>query len=321
MTTTGSFAIGDIIVGVSHRDANGDQTGCELLSPGTDFSFASGVSSAAESTSLEAAGPGGWSATPTLTLTLTKGSSNYQCNVYNVQNYFNHSGPYGGLDCDPSANATIINYDCGASLDGTSSLYRVFSIRAKVTTDDTSGSHDYLNEGVMGIYQDGTTKRLGICTDPAFNTGGSGTLSLNVGGAVTSPNSVSVDLMSDSFTKFDGDINADGIVNWNDRKAFMACLGAHFGDSNYNARADFNLDGVIDAADVTAFNQLGCTANVDNSTTNPVLNAGDYTAFLTAFRNGDAAANCDGSTTPPVLTVADFTCFFNVRSHGCTYPN
>jgi hypothetical protein len=69
-----------------------------------------------------------------------------------------------------------------------------------------------------------------------------------------------------------------------------------------------------------------CYANCDQSTTPPVLNAGDFTCFLSQFRAdgslplaGQIAAysNCDQSTTAPVLNAGDFTCFLNRFRAGC----
>jgi hypothetical protein len=69
-----------------------------------------------------------------------------------------------------------------------------------------------------------------------------------------------------------------------------------------------------------------CYANCDQSTTPPVLNAGDFSCFLNAFRaagslplSGQIAsyANCDQSTTPPVLNAGDFSCFLNRFRAGC----
>jgi hypothetical protein len=60
-----------------------------------------------------------------------------------------------------------------------------------------------------------------------------------------------------------------------------------------------------------------CYANCDGSTTDPVLNVGDFTCFLQKYAAGDPYANCDGSTTDPVLNVGDFTCFLQKYAAGC----
>jgi hypothetical protein len=61
----------------------------------------------------------------------------------------------------------------------------------------------------------------------------------------------------------------------------------------------------------------GCTANVDQSTTPPVLNVNDFVAFLGYFGQGSTRANCDGSTVGPVLNANDFQCFLNQFAAGC----
>lgn len=61
-----------------------------------------------------------------------------------------------------------------------------------------------------------------------------------------------------------------------------------------------------------------CFANCDESTTEPLLSALDFTCFLDRYRATLAIppffqvqeyANCDGSTVDPVLNALDFTCF------------
>ena len=61
-----------------------------------------------------------------------------------------------------------------------------------------------------------------------------------------------------------------------------------------------------------------CYANVDCSTTPPVLNVLDFARFINLFAMGDLLANCDRSTTPPVLNVGDFACFLNKFAAGCS---
>jgi hypothetical protein len=60
-----------------------------------------------------------------------------------------------------------------------------------------------------------------------------------------------------------------------------------------------------------------CYANCDASTTQPILNVGDFTCFLQRFAAADPYANCDQSTVAPVLNVGDFTCFLQRFAAGC----
>lgn len=62
---------------------------------------------------------------------------------------------------------------------------------------------------------------------------------------------------------------------------------------------------------------VGCYANCDGSTGNPVLNIYDFICYQERYSAGDPYANCDGSTTPPVLSVSDFMCFVNRYTAGC----
>jgi hypothetical protein len=67
-----------------------------------------------------------------------------------------------------------------------------------------------------------------------------------------------------------------------------------------------------------AWLRLGCYANCDQSTSEPILNANDFQCFLNKFAAGDSYANCDGSTAPPVLNANDFQCFLNNFAAGCS---
>ena len=62
---------------------------------------------------------------------------------------------------------------------------------------------------------------------------------------------------------------------------------------------------------------VGCYANCDGSTAEPVLNVNDFSCFLQRFAAGDSYANCDGSTQVPVLNVNDFQCFLASFAAGC----
>jgi hypothetical protein len=68
---------------------------------------------------------------------------------------------------------------------------------------------------------------------------------------------------------------------------------------------------------LTSSPSIVCYVNTDLSTSNPILNVGDFVAYQSLFAAGDPRANCDGSTTPPVLNVADFVCFQTRFVQGC----
>jgi hypothetical protein len=70
-----------------------------------------------------------------------------------------------------------------------------------------------------------------------------------------------------------------------------------------------------------------CYANCDQSTTQPVVNTGDFTCFLQQYSSAVTLAspqqqahyaNCDSSTTFPQVNTGDFTCFLQKYATGCT---
>ena len=69
------------------------------------------------------------------------------------------------------------------------------------------------------------------------------------------PGTLSAEIVSeiDIFVEFDGDINADGHVCSDDYDLMLGAQGAYLGQSEYLPRADFILDGKIDAGDLTSF--------------------------------------------------------------------
>lgn len=79
--------------------------------------------------------------------------------------------------------------------------------------------------------------------------------------------SVETTVLFDSFTKLDGDLDGNGYLCANDRATMLAAQGSVINvDATYNPRADFDLDGVIDSDDLTAFDALfnaqpDCNAN------------------------------------------------------------
>jgi hypothetical protein len=76
-------------------------------------------------------------------------------------------------------------------------------------------------------------------------------------------------------------------------------------------------DGIASGPTVSVAVDVGCYANCNASTVDPVLNVLDFNCFLNKFSAGDPYANCDQSTTPPVLNVLDFNCFLNSFAAGC----
>lgn len=63
---------------------------------------------------------------------------------------------------------------------------------------------------------------------------------------------------------------------------------------------------------------VGCYANCDGSTAQPLLTANDFLCFIDRYTSGSTDANCDGSTGQPELTANDFMCFLQKFAAGCS---
>jgi hypothetical protein len=73
----------------------------------------------------------------------------------------------------------------------------------------------------------------------------------------------------------------------------------------------------VDRVAVLAAIGVQCYPNCDGSSTEPILNVGDFICFLNRFAAGDSYANCDGTSLPPILSISDFICFTNRFAAGC----
>jgi hypothetical protein len=181
-------------------------------------------------------------------------------------------------------------------------------------------------KGLYGLKPDGTVSRFGVFTgtgfDPSTITGGyeivnttPDTLQVSISGA----GSVTYESRFELINAFDGNMDpeVDGdnaIVCYEDRAILYGLLGTSFSGAAYNPRSDLDLDGDVDASDLAIFNQLPCNANWDCSTTPPVLNSADFTAYMQSFAAADPVADVDGSGS---LNVADYTAFLNAYAVGC----
>ncbi|CAN5797077.1 hypothetical protein BH11PLA1_BH11PLA1_13130 [soil metagenome] len=148
-----------------------------------------------------------------------------------------------------------------------------------------------------------------------------------------------------------GDANGDGTVDCADKPYILAAIGTDINDAAYDIRADLDLDGDVDAADLNAFYALvpaclrcqpadiayddgtplppvGPLPTTLNGLTNTGVNEGDYNAFFNGFSNGNPEcdiANDDGSPLPPFGTLTsnggvnegDYNLFFNTFFDGC----
>ncbi len=114
----------------------------------------------------------------------------------------------------------------------------------------------------------------------------------------------------------DGTVGPFGKVDWCDRKMMYALQGATFGTAAYTPEADFNLDGVIDAADLALFwayfDDMACPADYDCSGT---VTTSDIMAFLGDWFAGAPAADFDRSGT---VDSADIFAFLGAWFAGCS---
>ncbi len=176
----------------------------------------------------------------------------------------------------------------------------VSMFRSSITTVSSDGlRQSSLRQGVVAYGNQGLV-RLGIASnsefDPVIGPNGvdlamSGqlidTLSL---GATDDVVNIEFEEDRDSFNSFDGDLNRDGSVCWTDRILFGAARDATVNDLNYNARADFNLDGVVNNDDLVLLNMQCLTFDFD---CNGFINGDDFDAYMVAFELGDFVADTD----------------------------
>ena len=76
----------------------------------------------------------------------------------------------------------------------------------------------------------------------------------NVDNCWKTPNASQWDSDKDGFgDACDGDFDGDKIAGENDRAALVQALNAAFGTSRYRMSYDFDLNGIIDASDLSYF--------------------------------------------------------------------
>lgn len=142
-------------------------------------------------------------------------------------------------------------------------------LSATVDTSSPSGMNQTTHQGVFAEFDDGSTLVLGDFNfmPPSNPTGHTLNWSLEIaipvpaGGA----DDASAELVSDAFMEFDGDIDHDGKVCATDASLMQALQGVTIQSEAYTPRADFDLNGVINASDQAAFD----SAARENSQTGP----------------------------------------------------
>jgi hypothetical protein len=107
-----------------------------------------------------------------------------------------------------------------------------------------------------------------------------------------------------------GDVNGDGVVNLADLQRFAKAYGSHLGQPNYNAAADFNLNGVVNLYDAKAIEHNIPPLGPDHSLTAVVnLTPADQAHYATSKNSGGSTFKKDveivGHTTPGSLVIED----------------
>jgi hypothetical protein len=219
-----------------------------------------------------------------------------------------------------------IDIDASVDLSAWMNLADPHPIIIFVSEDLERGGNHGIRQGIYRFNSEGNDYRLGFFTDSTFDTTTSGNvISFSASGyglasAVPSGSGdVTMTFKYDIIGKLDGNMNPEvdqgnPIVCYTDRAILYGLRGVSLGDPTYNPRCDLNLDGDITSADIAIFNTLPCNANWDCSTTAPVLNSNDFTAYMNSYAASDPVADVDGSG---ALNVADFTAFLNAYAVGC----
>ena len=209
------------------------------------------------------------------------------------------------------------NPSCGGDFTPPTYMIRAIFVNDQIGINGTK----HATQGVFAIYSDNTVVRLGIFTNSAFAptstaTGGSVSADIQFNGSLGGSADLTVTddlVIGDAFSNFDGDLDGDQMTCWTDLDALDAILGSSIGDATYNARADFNLDGVIDGDDravLLAMVKCNQDTNCDGSTGTDA----DIDAFFAALSNSTAAADFNGDG--DVGTDGDIDSFFSVLGGG-----
>lgn len=202
----------------------------------------------------------------------------------------------------------------------------VRSIRMSGTVTPTGGSPTPVQTiaGLLAIKPDGTVIKLGLMNSSqisvtqgqngGFAVGGEVSANVQVASAQQLPFTFDQTMESDSFT-FNGDIDRDGDVDWNDRRALIAAIGSSLGDANFNARADFDLDGAITYTDYTTyvplFNTWACEADFN---ADGIMSVDDQILYFNAYFVGTLEGDFGGNL---YVGVDDLFMYNNAYFVGC----
>lgn len=174
--------------------------------------------------------------------------------------------------------------------------------------------------GIVAVNTDGEFRTLGAAGDPAisisptatgYSMAGTATFSMQFGAG----GEYSIGSRTRSFGAVLGDFDISGSVDYNDYYAVDAAIGAVWGDQNYSAPIDFDVDGTISTGEVAKAERLLdillCPVDWD---LNGQLNIFDINAFTSAYSAGDLSADWDRNGQ---LNVFDMTTFVSDYNAGC----
>ncbi|MEM1186186.1 MAG: dockerin type I domain-containing protein [Planctomycetota bacterium] len=177
-------------------------------------------------------------------------------------------------------------------------------------------------QGMATAEEDGSFTALGVFDDPdvaiLFDPDPDGVTEGDINGDVSFdvplPSTVSVlriEIDQFSFSLGDADVNADGIVCYDDYAAIVRALGTSFGQVGYTPRADLNGDLSVDSQDLQIAQQTSCIADMNCDGVVNFFDLGEYLAF---FNAPDDFAETDGL---PGINFFDLQTYLGMFSVGC----
>jgi len=178
--------------------------------------------------------------------------------------------------------------------------------------------------GMLAMKDSGPFVRLGLFADTGYaetNSSESTSLAGTVSVSLTSASGGLVDITDDwfSYSVAKGDVNGDGYITLCDESELVSLLGTAAGDGSYDPRADMDIDGDVDSADLneaiiiyenTIANYF-CPGDYDGS---GALNFLDVSEFLAdyALQKPKSDYNCDG-----MYNFLDNSAFLAAYAAGC----
>lgn len=192
----------------------------------------------------------------------------------------------------------------------------MFTVMTVRLTDAQGTPTTHAFQGYLGTDENGDLVQKGIfqglTTPPTGNQDVLLDASVDFPIDTTGAVSIEVNVQTlDMNTALMGDLDGDGQITFDDRILFTNALGTSFGDAGFDPRADFDGDGVIDAADLAAMNALPCIADINGD---GVIDNDDLIQYLDWFNNADPRAEMDGV---PGITLDDLNAYLAAFANAC----